>query len=323
MSFKEELVKRKLTMDGALGTELEELVPRDSPVQPKSSRLWSGMVLLHQPELVTQVHQAYVEAGAEALITGTYQISEASLKKNTSLSDQEIIDLWSLSVEVACQAAETADHKVFVLGSIGPYATCLADGSEYTGKYGDISVEQLTAYHKPLALYLAGDSRVDVLAFETIPNLIECQAILELLAANKISKSFYISFNFSSTELLMDGTPIAKMAEYLTGFLHQHPEVASNFVGIGVNCTEYQLVESIVENINAAISMPLILYPNLGFDYDEVLGEYQTKKNVEKWARLVEKWCSFDNVRVIGGCCGTAPVDITAVKKVLDSLPHH
>ena len=75
------LDKRKLVIDGALGTELERLLPTTSTYLPSGSPLWSGQVLIKNPELVEQVHLDYINVGADMIITSTYQTSYASLHK--------------------------------------------------------------------------------------------------------------------------------------------------------------------------------------------------------------------------------------------------
>ena len=90
------LEKRKLVIDGALGTELERLLPTTSTYLPSGSPLWSGQVLIKNPELVEQVHLDYINVGADMIITSTYQTSYASLHKYIGYDmDQAIaLGIW-------------------------------------------------------------------------------------------------------------------------------------------------------------------------------------------------------------------------------------
>lgn len=312
MSLRNVMEKQRLVMDGAMGTELEAIVPRGSKIQPKSSPLWSGMVLLHEPGLVQRVHESYAEQGAQVLLTLTYQISYASLKKHTAMDDDDIVQLWNLAVLVCRRAL--GNHHGWVLGSIGPYASYLADGSEYTGYYGNVSKSEIQRYHTPLARYYI-ESGVDAIAFETIPNFTELKVILNMMLKllQIRPKSFYTSFNFNGT-VLADGTPIKSVVRYINMKLAKHPQLQQNFLGIGMNCLDYSYVEDVIASID---SYPLIIYPNLGFYHDPQSDQYLVDRDPEKWKRLIKQWLSHPNVRIVGGCCLTTPNEIHTIQTLI------
>ena len=80
-----------------------------------------------------------------------------------------------------------------ISGDVGPYAAYLANGSEYTGDYGQITIKELKEFHRPRIQILL-DQGVDLLALETIPNRLEAQALIELLAEEFSEAEAYISF---------------------------------------------------------------------------------------------------------------------------------
>src|ERR1700733_9143293 len=117
-------------LDGGLATELER---RGADLRDP---LWSAKLLLDDPGLIRQVHEAYVAAGADVVTTATYQLSFEGFKQR-GLDREQTLAAVRLSVRLAREARPKC-----VAASVGPYGAFLADGSEYRGDYG-LSVRQL------------------------------------------------------------------------------------------------------------------------------------------------------------------------------------
>ena len=122
-----------LVIDGALATELE------SRGYNLKDKLWSAKILLEQPEAIKQLHYDYIKAGADCVITASYQATIEGFMKR-GLTEEQAIDLIKKSVRLAIEArdefwADEANRvgrsKPFIAASIGPYGAYLADGSEY------------------------------------------------------------------------------------------------------------------------------------------------------------------------------------------------
>src|SRR5262245_60294194 len=170
-----------LVIDGALATELER---RGYDLKDD---LWSAKILLEQPEAIQQLHFDYFTAGADCVITASYQATVEGFMKR-GLNENEAIDLIQKSVKLAIDARDEfwADEsnrigrsKPFVAASVGPYGAFLADGSEYRGNYG-LTEKELMDFHRPRMKALT-EAGADLLACETIPCLIEAQALTKLL----------------------------------------------------------------------------------------------------------------------------------------------
>jgi len=140
--------RRRVQLDGGLSTALEELgADLDDP-------LWTARILRDQPELVLAAHRAFVEAGAEVVISASYQAPDELLVE---------------SVRIAREAG------VLVAASVAPYGASLAGGQEYTGDY-----EIPTGWHeRRVALLLAAEP--DFLAIETQPRADEAAYIASLV----------------------------------------------------------------------------------------------------------------------------------------------
>nr|XP_029151099.1 selenocysteine methyltransferase isoform X2 [Arachis hypogaea] len=174
-------------IDGGLATELER------KGADLNDPLWSAKCLLSSPHLIREVHLDYLENGADIIITASYQATIQGFKAK-GLSDKESEDLIRRSVEIAreardvyyercaaCSSGIDADGRIFkkrpilIAGSVGSYGAYLADGSEYSGDYGDaITLKCLKDFHRRRVQILA-DSGADLLAFETVPNKLEAK----------------------------------------------------------------------------------------------------------------------------------------------------
>lgn len=299
--------KKALILDGAFSTELEKkgFNLNDS--------LWSAKVLIESPNAIKEVHKDYLNAGADCIITASYQASyEGFIKKG--LTAKEADNLIKLSTTLA---KETRDEfwdnlkdkndriKPLVAASIGPYGAFLADGSEYRGDY-KIGFEELKKFHKKRLETLI-DGNPDLLACETIPCLEEAKALAELLREN--GKAFaWISFSAKDEEHISSGEKISQCAKVL----NEYEEI----VAIGLNCTPPQYVESLIKEIRKGTDKPIIVYPNSGEIYDAKDKVWHGNCCSNSYAESALTWFRA-GASIIGGCCRTTPKDISEIKKLL------
>ncbi|CAH6720679.1 homocysteine S-methyltransferase 1 [[Candida] jaroonii] len=266
--------------DGGLGTELAKIVTLDS-------KLWSGGLLLTNPQLIQDLHEKYVKAGAKYITTASYQTSYSSLRDEGLGAKSE--EIWATSLKVAQEAAKLAEG-VKVMASIGPYGSYVNDGSEYTGQY-DISLPQLIEFHRPMVDFW-NKSEADIIIFETVPNPIELQAILSLA----ITKPYIISFRVND---LMTIEAINK-----TSF--------TDALAIGINCVDYKDITEYYGQLTSTKNV--VVYPNYG--YQMINNQYQSTPEPSKWEECVKQWISL-GIWGIGGCCSTSPEEIAIISKLL------
>ena len=292
-----------MILDGGLATELERFGCdlRDP--------LWSARVLVESPQLIKQVHAAYFEAGADCAITASYQATFAGFA-GRGISQAEAADLMQLSVRLAVEArdefwADPAKRvgrpKPIVAASIGSYGAFLANGAEYTGDFG-VDEQELINFHRPRMAVLA-DTQADILACETIPCLLEAQALAHLLAEFP-GHSAWISFSARDAAHTCHGERLAECATWL----HDYPQIAA----IGVNCTAPHFVPDLVGAARAVTSTPIVVYPNSGEQYRSVDNTWHGVTETNAYADQARVWHAR-GAQVIGGCCRTTPADIRAI----------
>lgn len=292
--------KGLIVIDGAMGTELEV---RGCSLNDK---LWSAKVLIEAPELIYQVHMDYLRVGADLLITASYQASVQGFARRGIDTDQALA-LIKKSVDLAKQArddyqTEIGQNKtVVVVGCVGPYATLLADGSEYRGDY-QLSHDEYVAFHKPRVQALV-EADIDILGFETIPSISEVKSQLRLLA-DFPTMTAYISFSLRDAEHICDGTPLTTVIE----LVNAQPQV----IGVGVNCIALDKVSAALATINKLTDKPLLVYPNSGELYDPVTKTWMSRSDKLSLVDHVDEWLQL-GAKMIGGCCRTGPRDIAEI----------
>lgn len=277
-------------LDGAMATELER-AGFDT-----SGALWSARALADAPDLVRAVHRAYLAAGADIITTASYQGTIPGFVA-AGYTRREAERLLRLSAALARSErdryeAETG-RRALVAASLGPYGAYLADGSEYTGRYG-LDREVLAAFHRDRTRLL-WEEGPDLLAFETIPARIEAEAIADVLAAYPAGCA-WISLSCGDKSHTCAGDDVGQCA----ALLDQVPQVAA----IGVNCMPPEWGAELLARLRAGTAKPLLIYPNSGETYDTAARRWQGRP--ADFPALLPGWLAA-GARIAGGCCRTTP----------------
>jgi len=277
-------------LDGGLSTALEEL-----GCELKTS-LWSGELLKSSPDQIRLAHEAYLRAGAQILISSSYQISYPGCNAR-NWTDEEVDEALELSTQLA------RFDNVKVAASIGPYGASLANGDEFRGNYG-LSIDELKDFHRR-RLHIIMSTRPDFLAIETIPELTEARAIIELIEDSDSSViPYWVSFSCKDSQHLNSGESFKDAVKLVEEF-------AKNAVAVGINCTNPAYITSLLSS--AKTYLPFVVYPNAGGTWNAETKELEGAVKGFTEQQLSE-WKTY-GARLIGGCCGIGPLEITAVAK--------
>ncbi|MEV6007258.1 homocysteine S-methyltransferase [Streptomyces sp. NPDC051976] len=282
-----------LVLDGGLSNQLAE------QGCDLSDPLWSARLLADAPAQIEAAHAAYVRAGAQVLITASYQATYEGFARR-GVGRAEASGLLRRSVELARRAA-AGRPGVRVAASVGPYGAMLADGSEYRGRYGR-SVRELERFHRPRIETLAA-AGPDMLALETVPDSDEAEAMLR--AVEGCGVPVWLSYTVDGVRTRA-GQPLAEAFAPAAG--------RDDVIAVGVNCCAPADVDRAVEIAAAVTGKPVVVYPNSG----------------ERWDAEERRWyggSAFDPARVtgwqaagarlIGGCCRVGPGAIAELAAVL------
>lgn len=304
-----EFVKRQgvIVLDGGLATALE------AGGYDLNDELWSAKILLEAPEAIRSVHLDFLTAGADCIATSTYQASPSGFRKR-GLTDKEGIELLRLSVRLA---VETRDRfwdepgnrgdrlRPLVAASVGPYGAFLADGSEYTGRYG-IGDDDLRAFHQHRWKILAA-SQADLLACETIPSQGETEVLLRLLEETP-DKWAWMSFSCRDGKHLSDGSLLCDVAKTCDS----EPKLAA----VGINCTSPKFLPSLIAEARKGTAKPILVYPNSGERYDPGTRAWKPAPPAVNWEKASIEWRRL-GAAGIGGCCRVGPDEIARMRRGL------
>ena len=297
-------------LDGGLATELEA---RGCDL---NDPLWSARLLLENPAAIRQLHLDYLRAGADGIITATYQASIPGFARK-GIPPAQAEDLLRLAVHLAldardafCATAAQEDRlRPLVAASVGPYGAYLADGSEYRGDYG-ISEEALYRFHRRRWQVLAA-SGADLLACETIPSFSEARVLRRLLQETPEAWAWF-SFSCRDGWRISDGTPLSTCAQMLAD--------TERVAAIGVNCTPPRYIPSLIAELRRVSDKPILVYPNSGEAYHAETRRWSGENDAARFAALSQTWRQA-GARVIGGCCRTGPSHIAAIRQALQQPP--
>jgi homocysteine S-methyltransferase len=289
-----------LILDGALATELEA---RGADIHDP---LWSARVLLDSPESIQRLHYDYLAAGADAVISASYQASFEGFAAR-GLDQAQSADLLRLSVTLAHQArdefmsGQDPDSKrprPLVAASVGPYGAHLHDGSEYHGDYVASDARIRDFHQRRMEVLL--QAAPDLLAMETIPSLREAEILLRALEDFPAAQA-WLSFSCRDGHRLSHGESFASAMRAAWD--------SSQIVAAGVNCTPPGYICDLLDSLAGPAPKPLVVYPNSGETWVAGSNCWMPGDENDSLAGMARKWRSL-GARLIGGCCRTGVADI-------------
>ncbi|MBN2010182.1 bifunctional homocysteine S-methyltransferase/methylenetetrahydrofolate reductase [candidate division KSB1 bacterium] len=251
---------------------------------------------LSQPKTVADIHKAYIEAGADIIETNTFGANRFKLAPH-GLDDR----LYDINFKGAHLAREVAGDQTYVAGSIGPLGWPIKPLGTITQEQAhDAFAEQAKALH---------DGNVDVFLLETFCDLTMLEIAIQ--AVQSVSEKPIIAHvSFSDDARTIYGVTPAQVVERLNQY---------QLAAIGVNCSTgpQPIFEKIVEMAKLT-SMKLSAMPNAGMP-KFVEGRLIYMASPEYFAEYAKRFIQ-SGVSIVGGCCGTTPEHIRAIKAAVKAL---
>ncbi len=304
------LLQRILILDGAMGTQLQA---RNLTAADFGCAEYEGcneMLVLTRPDVIEDVHRAYLEAGADIVETCSFGSTDIVLAEY-GLQDK-VFELNKAAAEVArkaCDAFSTPDKPRFVAGSMGPTTKTLSITPGVT--FG----EMVTAFRDQTIGLLAGG--VDLLLLETALDTLNLKAAAEgiRLAFDQAGKNvpIMVSVTLEPTGTMLAGQNVEALYASLT-----HLEENLGLISIGLNCaTGPEFMTDHLRAMSELATCHISVYPNAGLPDENGHFEESPDSLAQKLSRFVDQgW-----LNVIGGCCGTSPAHIAAIAKMAAGRP--
>ena len=317
--IREEIKKRILVLDGAMGTMLQAYNFteedfrgerfKDFPVSLKGN---NDLLSITQPKAIKEIHAEYLEAGADIIETNTFSAT------CIAMTDYQMEDLvYEINFESARIAREVAyeftvkePHKPrFVAGSMGPTNKTASMSPDVNDPgYRAITFDDLRLAYKEQAEALI-EGGVDLLLVETVFDTLNAKAALFAIDQVNEEKNLQIPIMLSGT--ITDASGRTLSGQTAEAFLISTSHIP--LLSVGFNCAlGANLLQPHVEAIANKTKFAVSAHPNAGLP--NAFGEYD--ETPEQMAVQIEEYLKKNLVNIIGGCCGTTPEHIKLIAQL-------
>ena len=294
-----ELSKRILILDGAMGTML----------QRKGLQGNSESFNLTNPETIGEIHNEYIEAGADIITANSF--SANSISQSEYNLSEKAGQMAEAAARIARKAAGEAPRKVWVAGSVGPTSKSLSLAQNINDPvFRPYSFDEMAeAFEVQIRGLVKGG--VDLLLFETCFDALNTKAAL--YAIGHIPEASDIPIMISASMSDRSGRTLTgqTMEAFYRSVQHCSP------LSFGLNCSlgAEEMIPLIAEVASFA-TCAVSCYPNAGLPNE--MGEYD--ETPSQMAESVRKMALAGSVNIVGGCCGTTPEHIKAVAEAVKGI---
>ena len=314
-----EAAKRILVLDGAMGTMIQREKPDEATYRgdrfadyPSDVAGNNELLSLTQPEMISGIHAAFVQAGADILCTNTFGASRIS-QADYGMEDLAY-EMNVESVRLAREVAEAADHPVWVAGAIGPTNRTASISPDVNDPgYRNITFEQLAEAYGEAARGLI-DGGADLILLETIFDTLNAKAAIYAIEELRDE-------GVAVPPLMISGTITDRSGRTLTG---QTPEAFWTSVSharpfsVGLNCALGAAeLRQHIRTLAGVADTRISAYPNAGLPNE--MGGYDEQP--DETAGHLREWAESGLVNIVGGCCGTTPEHIAAIAQGVKGMP--
>lgn len=307
-NFLDALKEKILLFDGAMGTEIQKFDPKPQDFPDGKDGFNDGLILTH-PEWIKKIHKSYLEAGADCIETNSFGSNK--LKLDEYGYGDRTVELNKKIAELAVQtASEFSDKPRYVIGSMGPTGFLPSSNDPDLGQKPISEIREAYALQAE-GLILGG---VDALLIETSQDILEVKLAIEGSqdAMKKVGKKIPLIANVTLDQYgkMLLGTNI--QAAYTTV-----SDMGIDVFGLNCSTGPIEMTPS-VRWLNEQDDLNLLVVPNAGMPENEG-GHAVYKMTPDKMAEALKDFIlKYQKVRIIGGCCGTNPSHIAALRKMID-----
>ena len=321
-SAREDFVARAqrqiLVFDGGYGTaiqsyKLSEADYRGALDLTRDQKGNNDLLSITRPDIVADIHSAYLNAGADMIETNTFSATRISMSDYGCEHLVRQLNLESAQLARACcDAAEATDGKRrFVAGSIGPTNKTLSLSPDVNDPgFREIDFDHLKQVYREQCDALI-DGGVDFLLIETIFDTLnaKCAAMAASEAAAASGRDVPLMISMTITDMAGRNLSGHTVEAFWAAIRHVKP------LTIGLNCSfGADLLRPHLATLARQADALVMAYPNAGLPNE--LGQYDELP--EQTAALISQWLDDGLVNIVGGCCGTTPAHIAAVAKAVE-----
>jgi len=308
------LARRILVLDGAMGTMIQTYRLTEADYRgerfadfPRDLKGNNDLLSLTKPEVISAIHEAYLDAGADILETNTFNATSIAMADYGM--EHLVRELNRAGARLAKQAAEkyaTPDKPRFVAGVLGPTNRTASISPDVNDPgFRNVTFDELVeAYLEAIGGLVEGGA--DILMVETVFDTLNCKAALFAIES-------YFETHRVRLPIMISGTITDASGRTLSG---QTTEAFWNSVShcsplsIGLNCAlGAKELRPYVEELSRVSGVHVSAHPNAGLPNE--FAEYD--QSPEYMAGLIREFAQSGFLNIVGGCCGTTPAHIRAI----------
>lgn len=319
MNIKQELQKRILVIDGAMGTMIQRHKPTEADYRGERFKDWpsdlkgnNDLLSITKPEIIVSIHKEYLDAGADIIETNTF--SSTTIAQADYNMQSLAYELNVAAAKCARQAIKESGRQAWVAGAIGPLNKTLSLSPDVNNPgYRAVTFDEVVEAYYEQIKGLA-DGGVDLLLVETIFDTLNAKAAIFAI------KKYFRDTKKESLPVMISGTITDASGRTLSGqtleafytsVMHAKP------LSIGLNCAlGAKEMRPHIEELSQISSCYVSAYPNAGLP--NAMGEYDEAP--EQTAHFLEDWAKEGFVNIVGGCCGTTPDHIRHIAEHVKNL---
>lgn len=321
--LRNELQQRILVLDGAMGTMIQSYKLSDADFRgdrfadlPQDLSGNNDLLTLTQPEVIKQIHLAYLNAGADIVETNTFNSTRSSQ------ADYHLQDLsYELNLEAARNAreacdqvtAQTPDKPRFVAGVLGPTSKTTSISPKVNDPgFRNISFDELADDYANSTNGLI-DGGADIIMIETAFDTLNAKAAILAVRKCFAEKNITLPIMISGTITDASGRTLSgqTVAAFCNSVAHANP------LSIGFNCAlGAEQLRPHIEETSSIVECLVSTHPNAGLPNE--FGEYD--QTADEMATIIADFANSGFLNIVGGCCGTTPEHIKAIAETVATI---
>lgn len=304
--IREALKEKILIIDGAMGTMIQRRKLSEADFRGERFKDWArdlkgnnDLLSLTQPQIITEIHKEYLDAGADILETNTF--SSTRIAQADYGMEALAYELNVASAKCAREAIKQSGKTAWVAGAIGPLNKTLSLSPDVNNPgYRAVTFDEVAAAYTEQIKGLY-DGGVDLLLIETIFDTLNAKAAIYA------AKNFFAAQQVPELPIMISGTITDASGRTLSGQTLEAFYISvqhANPLSVGLNCAlGAKEMRPHIEELSNIASCFTSAYPNAGLP--NAFGEYDEQPH--ETAHIIEEWAKLGWLNIVGGCCGTTP----------------
>src|SRR5450432_2885952 len=316
------LEQRMVIFDGAMGTMIQRHRFSEAQFRGERFKEWqtdlrgnNDLLSLTQPKIIADIHRAYLEAGADVISTNTFNSTAVSQADygTQSLAGELNLDAARLARRVADEVSAASGVQRFVAGALGPTNRTASLSPDVNDPgFRNISFDELVAAYSDVTRALL-QGGVDLILIETVFDTLNAKAALFAVREVLDEVGADLPIIVSGTITDASGRTLSGQTTeaFWNSIRHARPLI------VGLNCAlGGKQLRPYVEELARIADTYTCAYPNAGLP--NAFGEYD--ESAQETAETLREFAASGFLNMAGGCCGTTPEHIRAIKRAVDGL---